>query len=145
MKNIITAALTLGVGASLFAGNGKEPWRDPTVSSINRLSARAIAVPCEDAAKSLAIAKGEKAVTDSKWILSLDGEWDFQWKANVYDKDWAKSCKIAVPGCWQLQGDFDPPVYTNVRYPIVGYNDGDPMTEPPKNFTSCTAYLAPVP
>ena len=136
MKNLITAALTLGVGASLFAGNGKEPWRDPTVSSINRLPARAIAVPCEEAAKSLAIAKGEKAVTDSKWILSLDGEWNFQWKANVYDKDWAKSCKIAVPGCWQLQGDFDPPVYTNVRYPIVGYNDGDPMTEPPKNFTS---------
>ena len=136
MKNIIVAALTLGVGASLFAGNGKEPWRDPTVNSINRLPARAVAVPCESEAKALAVAKGEAGAEVSKWILSLDGEWNFKWKANVSDKVWAKYGQITVPGCWQLQGDYDPPLYVNTRYPIAGYKDGDPMTEPPKGYTS---------
>ena len=136
MKQLLCSALTIGIATSLVAGNGKEPWRDPTVSSINRLPARAIAVPCENAEKALAVAKGEADVSVSKWILSLDGEWDFRWKANVYDKDFAKKGKITVPGCWQLQGDYDPPVYTNTRYPIFGYKEGDPMTEPPKHFTS---------
>ena len=126
---------TLLALATTVAG-AVEPWRDPTVSSINRLPARGIAVPCESASKALAIAKGESAITDSKWISSLDGEWDFAWKRNVDVKDWEKRARIAVPGCWQLQGDYDPPLYTNVRYPIVGYREGDPMQEPPKNFTS---------
>ena len=98
MKQLLCSALTIGIATSLVAGNGKEPWRDPTVSSINRLPARAIAVPCENAEKALAVAKGEADVSVSKWILSLDGEWDFQWKANVYDKDFAKKGKITAGG-----------------------------------------------
>ena len=34
-----------GVGFSLAAGNGRESWRDLTVSSVNRLPARASASP----------------------------------------------------------------------------------------------------
>ena len=136
MNNKLLAVVTLCVVSSVAVAKDKEPWRDPTVSSINRLPARAIAVPCESSEKALLIAKGEMCIGESKWIELLDGEWDFRWKANVYGKDWAKTGKIAVPGCWQLQGDYDPPLYTNLRYPIFGYAVGDPMTEPPKDFTS---------
>ncbi len=114
----------------------KAPWRDPTVTSMNRLPARAIAVPCERADLSLAIAKGEKCRTASKWLVSLDGEWDFKWKHNITVTDWEKTAKIKVPGCWQLQGDYDPALYVNYRYPLAGYRTGDPMVEPPKYYTS---------
>ena len=130
-----------GVGVAMAAfvattAGAKEMWRDPGVNSLNRLPARAIAVPCESKAVALAIAKGEKPRTESKWLESLNGEWDFKWKHTVDAPAWEKTAKIAVPGCWQLQGEYDPALYTNVTYPILGWNEGDPMAEPPKHFTS---------
>lgn len=112
------------------------PWRDPTVFEINRLPARAIAVPCESEEMALAIARGERPRTDSKWLESLNGEWDFKWKHTIDAPAWEKTGKITVPGCWQLQGDFDPPLYVNQRFPIAGYQKGDPMETPPKDYTS---------
>lgn len=113
------------------------PWRTPAVNSINRLEARAIAVPCESEDLALKIAKGDMPRTASKWIKSLNGTWGFKWKSNIELKKWEKECTIAVPGCWQLQGDFDPPLYTNIRYPIKNLGNGDPMGEPDKSYTSC--------
>ncbi len=133
MKKILCAAVAL---AATGAWAQKAPWRDPGVSSINRLPARAIAVPCESEALSLAIAKGEKCRTASKWLESLDGEWDFKWKHNVDAKGWEKTARIKVPGCWQLQGDYDPALYVNTRYPIAGFRIGDPMVDPPTHYTS---------
>ncbi len=121
---------------SALGATAKAPWRNPEVNSINRLPARAIAVPCESEALSLAIAKGEKCRTASKWLKSLDGTWDFKWKHNITEKAWEKSAKIKVPGCWQLQGDYDPALYVNTRYPIAGFKVGDPMVEPLKHYTS---------
>lgn len=131
-----TALFVFAAAVLTFAqAQQKAPWADPGVNSINRLPARAIAVPCESAEKALKIAKGELARTESKWLELLNGTWDFKWKHNV-DAQWEKSTKIKVPGCWQLQGDFDPPLYVNVTYPIAGYKEGNPMAEPPKHFTS---------
>ena len=128
------------VGAVLlaFAGSAgaKEIWQDPGVFEVNKLPARAVVVPCESAAKALEIAKGEKPRTESKWLVSLNGTWDFKWKHNIDVSDWEKAAKVAVPGCWQLQGEFDPALYTNSTYPIAGYKDGDPMAEPPAHYTS---------
>ncbi len=112
------------------------PWRTPQVNSINRLPARGIAVPCESADLALAIAKGEKPRTASKWIQCLNGEWSFKFKTTVDNASWDKTGKITVPSCWQLQGDYDPPLYTNVRYPIKDSGDGDPMNAPDPSFTS---------
>ncbi len=113
-----------------------EPWRNPAVNARNRLPARALAVPCESPEKALAIAKGECERTTSAWLQSLNGTWQFQWKSNVTVPTWEKSGTIQVPGCWQLQGAYDPPLYVNVRYPIAGWEIGDPMIEPPKAYTS---------
>lgn len=136
-KSMMPCLILLGMitvpTLSLWA---KEPWRDPQVNSINRLPARAIVVPCESESLALAIAKGEKCRTASKWILSLDGEWDFKWKSNIDAVNWEKTAKIKVPGCWQLQGNYDPALYTNSAYPIRGYHVADPMLEPPRHYTS---------
>ncbi len=131
---------SFAVGAALFAVAGvataKEVWRDPGVFEQNRLPARSIMVPCESAKTALAIAKGEKLRTESKWLQSLNGDWGFKWKHDFYAKEWEKTAKIAVPGCWQLQGEYDPALYTNSTYPIYGWDEGDPMVEPPKHYTS---------
>ena len=118
------------------AAGAKEMWQDPTVFQKNRLPARAVVVPCESQSMALAIAKGEKARTESKWLKSLNGTWGFKWKRSIEVEGWDKETKIAVPGCWQLQGEFDPALYTNVKYPVCGFKEGDPMVEPPKWFTS---------
>ena len=121
--------------AAATAG-AKEIWQDPTVFERNRLPAREVVVPCESAGTALAIAKGDKPRTGSKWIESLNGTWNFKWKHSIAAEAWEKETKISVPGCWQLQGEFDPANYTNVTYPIAGFKDGDPMQEPPKHYTS---------
>ena len=127
---------TVCVALAAVGLNAKEIWQDPTRFEINRLPARSVMVPCESAETALAIAKGEKARTESKWLQSLNGTWGFKWKHNIDVADWEKTAEIAVPGCWQLQGEYDPALYTNVTYPIHGWNEGDPMVEPPKHFTS---------
>ena len=131
---------SFAVGVALFAVAGvataKEVWRDPGVFEQNRLPARSIMVPCESAKTALAVAKGEKPRTESKWLQSLNGDWGFKWKHDFYAKEWEKTAKIAVPGCWQLQGEYDPALYTNATYPIHGWNEGDPYVEPPKDYTS---------
>ena len=136
MKNALLCSALAAIALGVQAEGQKAPWRDPTVRSINRLPARAVVVPCESAETALAIAKGEKCRTESKYLVSLDGTWGFKWKHNVDVADWEKSGAIAVPGCWQLQGEYDPALYTNVTYPIAGYKVGDPMSEPPKHYTS---------
>ena len=141
MKKLLCSCVALAT-MGILADTAKEPWRDPTVRSINRLPARAIAVPCESAKMALAIARGEKPRTESKWLQSLNGTWGFMWKANIQE-DWSKKGMIAVPGCWQLQGDYDPALYTNVTYPILGEQEGDPTKEPPKHYTSYK-YRTPV-
>lgn len=118
------------------AAEERPPWRDPRVFAVNRLPARAVAVPCESEELALAIARGEKPRTASKWVVSLNGTWSFKWKHSVEVEVWEKEGPIAVPGCWQLQGAYDPPNYTNSRYPIAGYETGDPLAEPPRDFTS---------
>ena len=133
-KQVVSLALACAVTAMVQAE--LPPWRTPKVNSINRLPARAIAVPCESKDAALAIAKGEKPRTDSKWLTSLNGTWDFKWKHTIDAPGWEKTAKIAVPGCWQLQGDYDPALYTNQRFPIKDIGNGDPMSEPPKEFMS---------
>ncbi|MCR5414492.1 MAG: hypothetical protein K6F50_07185 [Kiritimatiellae bacterium] len=128
--------------ASFGASAAKEPWADTSVNSINRLPARAVVVPCESASKAKAIAKGDVPRTESEYLLSLNGTWDFKWKREP-KAEWEKSGKIAVPSCWQLQGDYDPPLYSNIPFPIKWDGTGDPMLEPPKDWTSFS-YRNPV-
>ena len=102
------------------------PWEDPELNAINRLPARSIVIPCESEEKAIAIAKLEQPRESSAYIESLNGEWNFTFYPN-YEAAGAdansqlstlNSKLISVPGCWQLQGDYDPPLYVNDRYPF---------------------------
>ena len=95
-----------------------EPWEDPAVNAINRLPARAISIPCEAEQLAFDILQMDKPKSASRWVIPLTGEWDFKWKSSTAVADWEKSARLAVPGCWQLQGDFDPPLYVNTQYPF---------------------------
>ena len=68
-------ACAMAVGASEASGltthlqegrASKVPWQDESVSSINRLPARSAVRPCSKDGR--------------EYVLSLDGEWDFEWK-----------------------------------------------------------------
>ena len=133
MKTITSIALAVA-GVSSFAA-GLEPWQDPNLNEINRLPARTLIVPCETEDIAIGVANGEKSKYDSRYVISLNREWDFKWKPSP-EQEWQKEAKIAVPGCWQLQGDYDPPLYTNVKYPIGFDTTGNPMIDPPKDYTS---------
>ena len=89
---------SFAVGVALFAVAGvataKEVWRDPGVFEQNRLPARSIMVPCESAKTALAVAKGEKPRTESKWLQSLNGDWGFKWKHDFYAKELAAAGRV---------------------------------------------------
>lgn len=110
------------------------PWLTPEINNINRLPQRTVIYPCQSEETALAIKQLDLPAEKSKWVMSLNGVWDFKWKS-APDKDWEKVSKITVPGCWQLQGDYDPPLYTNIKYPFSA-TPPNPMNEPPKEFTS---------
>ena len=103
-----------------FSPSLAEPWEDEYVSEINRLPARSGLKPMSPA-----------------HVINLDGVWDFAF-VNGNERE---ETKITVPSCWQLVGaregkDWDPPLYTNIRYPIE-YDPPRVMTEPKnKSWTS---------
>ena len=95
-----------------------KPWRTPAVNMVNRLPARRIIVPCESESKARTIARLELPREASRYIQTLDGQWDFEWTSGRRG-DAPRKAKISVPGCWQLQGNFDIPLYTNSLYPFA--------------------------
>lgn len=101
-----------------FALFAAPAWEDPEVNAANRLAARSIVVPCADRDTAMAIARLEKPREASQYLMSLNGVWDFTWFSGKAGEE-SRHAKIAVPGCWQLQGDFDPPLYTNSKYPFA--------------------------
>ena len=138
-KTTLFGAAVLGC-AAVFA---VEPWEDPSVNEINRLPARTMSIPCESEDLAIDIMQGMSSKADSRWVISLNGEWDFKWKSATAVPDWEKTAKILVPGCWQLQGEYDPALYSNSVYPIA--MDAPRVTKEPddKTWTACK-YRNPV-
>ena len=110
--NTIIATIALAAAAA-----AAEPWEDEQVSEINRMPARTQLVP--------------EPADGSRATLSLDGEWDFEWR----NDEEVRRARIAVPGCWQLQGAFDPPQYVSHGY-IFKYDPPRVTSEPPKDWTA---------
>ena len=138
VKTCLLLSSLLG-GLALFAA---EPWEDPSVNAINRLPARAISIPCESPTLALDILRMKRPKDASRWVISLNGEWFFRFKSATA-VDWEKAGKIQVPGCWQLQGEYDPPLYANVQYPIE--KDAPRVTKAPADKTwTCEKYRNPV-
>ncbi|MEL6557477.1 MAG: glycoside hydrolase family 2 TIM barrel-domain containing protein [Bacteroidota bacterium] len=96
-------------------------WKNPTVTQVNRLPARATSISFETEEQAL-----EKSIEESPRHQSLNGIWQFSWasipenlpsgfeKNEFQTKNWST---IEVPSNWELQG-FGQPIYTNVQYPF---------------------------
>jgi beta-galactosidase/beta-glucuronidase len=97
-------------------------WQNPQILHRFREAPRTSAIACPSRAVALA-----RSPETNPWVQSLNGEWRFRYipspdrietdfeTADFDDSQWPLH---AVPGCWQLQGAYDVPNYTNVNYPF---------------------------
>jgi beta-galactosidase len=106
----------------------KEPrdWENPAVFNINREDPTATMISFPDETGALQAVK-----TSSPNYVSLDGMWKFSYadspdnrpfwffKDDYDTRDWKE---IDVPSNWQLKG-YDVPVYSNIPYPFVKYQE----------------------
>ncbi|MGN0887162.1 MAG: glycoside hydrolase family 2 TIM barrel-domain containing protein [Candidatus Spyradenecus sp.] len=121
-------------------------WENPYVTEENRLPSRTVLTPFATAEEALANAALTLPREASPYILSLNGAWRFAWAKQPSERvqdfwqpafdvsDWGY---VTVPGCWQLQGAWDPPIYTNSPYPHAA-TPPRIMVPQPEGFTSAT-------
>ncbi len=116
---------------SISVLNAQQPdWENPAVFKINNEPVHATLLPYEDANSALTF---DRQAT--KLYKSLNGTWKFKYLKNpseapadfympgFSDNAWDN---IEVPGNWQLQGDYDPPVFTNIKHPFKSDPPGVP-------------------
>ena len=133
MKSSIITIICLLLAAWANAQPAGEPWMDLQVNEINRLPVHTsfFAFNIEDDALFRQLAQSGR-------YLSLDGDWKFNWVANLNerptdfyrtdldDSGWAT---MPVPGMWELNGYGDP-VYVNIGFPWRDNWKNDPPRVP---------------
>jgi beta-galactosidase len=129
VKNSIFALCLLAIPAQAQLPE----WENPEVNQIRTEKAHASYAPQEKQ-------------------LSLNGEWDFKYLENPFltplyfyknsyeTADWDK---ISVPGNWQLQGNYDPPVFTNIKYPFEAHPPFIPHDYNPTGLYCRTVAIPP--
>lgn len=118
----------------------QEPWQDPSVHCINKLSPHALVIPYSD----------ERAIEDLDYLSSdycrlLNGTWKFHYcetpslvPYHFFGEhyDISRWDDIKVPGNWELQG-FGVPVYVNVKNEFTPNNP--PHVPDAMNAVGCYA------
>ena len=103
---------------SLFSQQAE--WENLAITEINTEETRATFTPYAS------LEEAEKE-GDSDFVIDLNGAWKFNYLENpglvqaaFFEKGYDVSSwnDISVPGNWQLQGDYDPPFFTNIKYPF---------------------------
>lgn len=93
-------------------------WEDPEIIKYNKEDGHVIALPYDDCMDAL-------KMSPSKYKLSLNGEWKFNWSmgvdkrpADFYKEGYDTSSwdEIEVPSVWQLKG-YGKPYYIAFDYP----------------------------
>ena len=141
--------LTILILASLFIDfqtyAQQLEWEDLSVSAINTEKPHATYYPYPSLFQA---EKGE----DSPLVKNLNGTWKFKYVNNplsvpngFYETkyDVTRWDNIQVPGNWQLQGKYDPPVFTNIKYPFEPNPPFVPKDENPTGLY-CTSFTIPV-
>ncbi len=106
----------------------------PEIVSVNRMPMRANAFAYENRALA------EKRVKEnSKYFLSLNGQWKFNWVQNPNHKpkdfytnqfDDSKWVNFPVPANWELNG-YGLPIYVNQPYEFAGHAKRGAQLNPP--------------
>ena len=147
MKVMVLGAVS-ALAALSFAGpeayKDCPDWENPYVTQRNRLPSRSELVPFPTAEAALTYVRECQARTASPYVMSLDGTWKFSWAKRPEERVkgfWRETFDVSgwkditVPGCWQLQGDYDPPIYVNSQFPHVN-KPPYIMADPPKDYTA---------
>ena len=126
MKSSIITITCLLLAAWAYAQPAGEPWMDLQVNEINRLPVHTSFLAYDIDAP------------QTNRYLSLDGDWKFNWVANLDqrptdfwrtdldDSGWAT---MPMPGMWELNGYGDP-VYVNIGFPWRDNWKNDPPRVP---------------
>ncbi|MDD4776663.1 MAG: glycoside hydrolase family 2 TIM barrel-domain containing protein [Fermentimonas sp.] len=133
------------IAAGVFAQEGKvNIWEDTGITQINAEKAHASYTPFTEPAWE------NNSLSESPNVKILNGTWKFRYFQNpdavqadiakeMADRNWDD---ITVPSNWQLQGDgkYDPPYFTNTKYPFEPNppfvpKDYNPTGVYKKNFT----------
>ena len=120
VKTIYSFILLFTFGLSFILKAQSPIWEDLSVTRINTEMAHTTYVPYNSLSE---IESGIK--TDR--VKSLNGQWKFKYlknpglvpsgfcNINYSEANWDNT---QIPGNWQLQGNYDPPVFTNIKYPF---------------------------
>ena len=125
-RKIALICLAVVAMAAKAQMTGQE-WDNPEVTSVNRETAHALALPMATEAD---VAQNDRTL--SPYFQSLDGKWKFRWLRNASlvddavcaaDYDDTSWTDIDVPSSWQVWGmkngkGWDKPLYCNVAYPF---------------------------
>ena len=125
-RKIVLICLAVVAMAAKAQMTGQE-WDNPEVTSVNRETAHALALPMASEAD---VAQNDRTL--SPYFQSLDGKWKFRWLRNASlvddavcaaDYDDTSWTDIDVPSSWQVWGmkngkGWDKPLYCNVAYPF---------------------------
>ncbi|HLP71366.1 MAG TPA: glycoside hydrolase family 2 TIM barrel-domain containing protein [Bacteroidales bacterium] len=113
----------LSLIVSINLNSQKVPdWENPAVFRINNEAPHATLMPFTDKAAALSF-----DISKSDLFKSLNGIWKFRYLKNPSQTpddfqsatlDDSKWDNIEVPGNWQLEGKYDPPVFTNIKHPF---------------------------
>lgn len=98
-------------------------WEDISVVRVNNEPYHSSLLPYTDLKSAATFDR-----TNSSFFQLLNGTWKFKWVKNPVEAvlqdfyliqyDVSEWDNIDVPGNWQLQGNYDPPVYTNIKHPF---------------------------
>ena len=105
-----------------FTINAQNIWEDTNITEVNAEKAHASYIPFKKPAWE------NNSLYSSEQVIMLNGEWKFRYfqnpeqvpsnisKENI-NSNWDN---ITVPSNWQLQNDgkYDPPYFTNSKYPF---------------------------
>ena len=124
--SILTTIACVAMAMAATAQPAGEPWMDLQVNEINRLPVHT------------SFTAYDIVPTQSSRYLSLDGDWKFNWVANLNERptdfwrtdlDDSAWSTMPVPGMWELNGYGDP-VYVNIGFPWRDNWKNDPPRVP---------------
>lgn len=118
-------------------------WENPEITQINTEKVHATYVPFRQ------LSWSNNALEQSPQVKMLNGIWKFRYFRNPglipsgihREHDVSGWDNIEVPSNWQLQNDgrYDPPVFTNIKYPF----EPNPPFVPSWHFCSTPTPSAP--
>jgi beta-galactosidase len=140
---LIAAALCVFCAGSRASDETMPDWENPRVIGRNKEPGHASLVPYPAARAAL---KADILAPDSPFIMSLNGNWKFNWvkrpeerPVDFYKMDYDVSGwkDISVPSNWEMRG-YGTPIYSNATYP---FKKDAPRVMGEPDDKSWTAYI----